>query len=158
MRHTLESGARFSRIVSKGRSQAMPDAACPHLEKVTAGGTLLGRRVLEVDVSTGIVRLEFLAKPEFANRHGSVSGGFLAAMLDSATAAPVLAFLEENLTIVTTDLRVSFQRSAPIGRIFGTGRVLDRGEREVHSEGMLSDPENNQVARATAVFRILRQR
>ena len=128
-----------------------------HLDKITPGAKLVGREVLDVDSSTGVVRLAFLARPEFANRHGTVSGGFLAAMLDSATAAPILASLPADLTIVTTDLRVSFERPAPLGSLFGSGRVTERNDREVQSEAELSDPEGNAVARATATFRILRR-
>lgn len=128
------------------------------LDKMPPGATLVGRKVLEVDSGTGVVRLAFVARPEFANRHGTVSGGFLAAMLDSATAAPILAFLAEDLTVVTTDLHVSFKRPAPLGELFGTGRVLKQDDREIHSEGELSDPEGNAVARATATFRIVRRR
>ena len=128
------------------------------LDSATPGAELVGRKVLEVDTGTGVVRLSFLAKPDFANRHGTVSGGFLAAMLDSATAAPILAVLEAERTIVTTDLRISFVRPAPIGKLFGTGRVSERDDREVHAEGELTDPEGNTVARATATFRILHRR
>lgn len=132
-------------------------ARSAHLDRITPGAKLVGREVLEVDSSTGVVRLAFLARPEFANRHGTVSGGFLAAMLDSATAAPALAFLPEDLTIVTTDLRVSFERPAPLGQLLGVGRVLEQNDREIHSEGELSDPEGNTVARGTATFRIVRR-
>lgn len=111
------------------------------LDKMPPGAKLVGRKVLEVDSATGVVRLAFLARPEFANRHGTVSGGFLAAMLDSATAAPILAFLAEDQTVVTTDLHVSFKRPAPLGELFGTGRVVEQDDREIHSEGELSDPE-----------------
>ncbi len=128
-----------------------------HLDRVTPGAKLVGREVLDVDSSTGVVRLAFLARPEFANRHGTVSGGFLAAMLDSVTAAPILAFLPEDLTIVTTDLRVSFERPAPLGQLGGIGRVSEQNDREIHSQGELSVPEGNVVARATATFRILRR-
>ena len=132
-------------------------ASTAELEKITPGAKLVGREVLEVDSNTGAVRLAFFARPEFANRHGTVSGGFLAAMLDSATAAPILAVLSEDRTIVTTDLRVSFVRPAPLGPLSGVGRVLEENEREIHSEAELSDPDGNAVARATATFRILRR-
>jgi uncharacterized protein (TIGR00369 family) len=126
-----------------------------NLEKISPAARLVGREILGADADTGAVRLGFLARPEFANRHGSVAGGFLAAMLDSTSAAPILA---EGLNIVTTELRVSFQRPAPIGRLFGVGRISERSEREIHSEGELSDADGNVVARATATFRIIRRR
>lgn len=129
-----------------------------HLDQVTPGAKLVGREVLDVDEETGVVRLRFFARPEFANRHGTVSGGFLAAMLDSTTAAPILAFLPEDLTIVTTDLRVSYRRPAPLGPLIGTGRVSERNEREIHAEGSLTDPDGRELARATSIFRILDRR
>jgi len=119
---------------------------------------LVGRKVLGVDSSTGEVRLAFLARPEFANRHGTVSGGFLAAMLDSVTAAPILASLPEELTVVTTELRVHYERPAQLGELFGCGRISSRDDREVHSEGELTDPAGDVVARATATFRLVRPR
>ena len=128
------------------------------LESATPGADLVGRKVLGVDSSTGEVRLAFLARPEFANRHGTVSGGFLAAMLDSVTAAPILASLPEELTVVTTDLRVQYEKPAPLGELFGCGRISSRDDREVHSEGELTDPAGDVVARAIATFRLVRPR
>ena len=125
------------------------------LESATPGADLVGRKVLGVDPSTGEVRLAFLARPEFANRHGTVSGGFLAAMLDSVTAAPILASLPEELTVVTTDLRVHYEKPAQLGELFGCGRISSRDDREVHSEGELANPAGDVVARATATFRLV---
>ena len=119
---------------------------------------MVGRKVLGVDPSTGEVRLAFLARPEFANRHGTVSGGFLAAMLDSVTAAPILASLPEELTVVTTDLRVHYEKPTQLGELFGCGRISSRDDREVHSEGELANPAGDVVARATATFRLVRLR
>lgn len=126
-----------------------------HLDTTTPGAQLVGREVLNVDEASGEVRLAFLARPEFANRHGTVSGGFLAAMLDSATAAPILVTLPEDRTIVTTELRVSYLRPAALGRLESVGRIAERGEREIRSEAELVDPEGRTVARAVAVFRVL---
>ena len=86
-------------------------ARSPHLDLITPAAELVGREVVDVDAGTGLVRLGFVAKPEFANRHGTVSGGFLAAMLDSTTAAPILAFLAQELSVVTTELKISFSES-----------------------------------------------
>ena len=130
----------------------------PSLDSDTPGADLVGRKVLGVDSSTGEVRLAFLARPEFANRHGTVSGGFLAAMLDSVTAAPILASLPEEFTVVTTELRIHYERPAQLGELFGCGRILSRDDREVHSEGELADPAGDIVARATATFRLVRPR
>jgi acyl-coenzyme A thioesterase PaaI-like protein len=66
-----------------------------HLNQMTPAAALLGREVVEADKATGQVRVRFLAKHEFTNRHGTVQGGFLAAMLDAATGNAVVC--TENL-------------------------------------------------------------
>lgn len=129
-----------------------------HLDQINPGAALVGREVLDIDTKTGAVRLAFLARPEFANRHGTVSGGFLAAMLDSACAAPILASLPEDRTIVTTELRVFYERPAPLGRLLAVGRVSERNDREIRSEAELEGPDGVVAARATATFRVLRRR
>ena len=76
-------------------------SANAHLEIMTPAARLLGRRWLDKDHATGVSRSEFFAPPEFANRHGSVHGGFLAAMLDSASGMAVLDALPPDQTMVT---------------------------------------------------------
>src|SRR5262249_8864234 len=55
---------------------------------------LLGRRVIAVDRQHGAVELAFTAAPDFANRHGFVQGGMLAAMLDSTVGCAAVAALD----------------------------------------------------------------
>jgi acyl-coenzyme A thioesterase PaaI-like protein len=69
--------------------RSMPD----HLKAVPPAAVLLGREVISVDAKSGEVQLRFLADRQFANRHGTVQGGMLAAMLDSATGNAVMASL-----------------------------------------------------------------
>ena len=156
-------------VVSRGLS-ARADAAEPlavelngrraisrNFDMTTPGAELVGRQVLAVDRDTGVVRLAFLARPEFANRHGTVAGGFLAAMLDSTTAAPILESLSDDQTIVTTELHVYYLKPARLGELFGAGWISTRDEREVHAEAELSDPDGVVVARAEATFRLVRR-
>jgi acyl-coenzyme A thioesterase PaaI-like protein len=56
-----------------------------HLKEISPAAILLGREIVSVDTEAGEVRLRFLADRQFSNRHGTVQGGMLAAMLDSAT-------------------------------------------------------------------------
>ena len=63
-----------------------------HMKEVPPAAVLLGCEVISVDAKSGEVQLRFLADRQFANRHGTVQGGMLAAMLDSATGNAVMAF------------------------------------------------------------------
>lgn len=130
----------------------------PHsapLDESPPAAALLGRVVRAIDSDTATVQLDYEARPEFANRHGTIAGGFLAAMLDSATSAPALLALDEGKTVVTTSLHVSFERPARVGRLRASARVIERSDRELHSTSELMDPEGKIVARATATFRII---
>jgi len=133
-------------------------ADSPHLRETPPGAAHVGREILAIDAASGVVRLGFTARPEFANRHGNVAGGYIAAMLDSSAAAPILAFLPANSTLMTTELQVYYLKPAPLGRLFGLGRVTQAAGRVVSCEAELSDPAGTVVARATASFRLMRRR
>lgn len=124
-------------------------------EDMTPAAALLGRRVLEVDPVTGRVRVGFTARPEFLNRHGTVQGGFLAAMLDSATAIAALVTLPEGSTVVTTELLVRYVRPAAAGDVTAVGRLLERSGRDARAEGELVDASGQVVARADATLRVI---
>ncbi len=127
------------------------------IDPPTPASQLLSRKVLETNPETGEVKLSFFARPEFANRHGTVSGGNISAMLDSTTAIPAYVLLPKEFTAVTKELTVAFLRPAPLGPLFATARLIERNEREARTEGELLDPEGNVLARGKAVMRILRR-
>lgn len=129
-----------------------------HLTFTPPAPTLLGRELVSLDLERGSVRLRFFARPEFANRHGTVHGGFVAAMLDSATSTPVLATLPESLTSVTVRLETDFLKPAPLGELFAEGRIVERTEREAIAEGRLESPDGTVVAQARARIRIVSRR
>jgi uncharacterized protein (TIGR00369 family) len=68
-----------------------------------------------VNARSGEVQLRFLAHSHFANRHGTIQGGMLAAMLDSATGNAVMASLASDRTAVTTRLDTTFIKPAVRG-------------------------------------------
>jgi uncharacterized protein (TIGR00369 family) len=119
---------------------------------------LLGRRLLDFDPERRSASLTFLARPEFANRHGRVQGGLLAAMLDSATGTALLACLTADFTAVTLQLTTSFVKPAPIGPLRATARVVALDDRDAEVEAELTTPDGDVLARATARLRILRRK
>lgn len=94
--------------------------------------------------------LRFTAKEEFANRHGTVQGGILAAMLDSATGNAVMATLPPHLTAVTTRLDTQFLKPAALGPITATARLMQQDERNAEVQGELTDSNGVVVATARA--------
>lgn len=128
----------------------MTDAA----ENLPPGAQLLGRQWIGTDES-GHAVIRFQAQVAFTNRHGTVQGGFLAAMLDSATGVCALAKLSPGVTVVTRSLDTRFVRPAAVGVITARARVIEQTERDMVMQAELIDAEGITVADATARLRIL---
>ena len=124
------------------------------LDLLTPVARLLGRKILRID-EDGTLRARFLARPEFANRHGTVQGGILSAMLDSAVSAVLLAQLPDDLTSMTVRLETEFLRPAPLSVLHAKAWLMTRDERSATTRGELSAPDGTTVAAATAHLRIL---
>ena len=131
------------------------------MSEVTAdlppGAQLLRREWLGFDES-GQALIRFQALPAFTNRHGTIQGGFLAAMLDSATGICALARLSPGLTVVTRSLDTRFLKPAAVGPITARARVIEQTERDMVVQAELVDVQDLTVAEATAQLRILAKR
>jgi uncharacterized protein (TIGR00369 family) len=115
---------------------------------------LLGSKVLSIDQQGELVEMEFLARPEFLNVHGTVQGGILSAMFDDAMAAAVTSS-GGRFMAPTLELKTSFIRPARQGPLFVEGRVVYRGRSIAFLEGRMRDSERNLIATATATSRII---
>jgi uncharacterized protein (TIGR00369 family) len=129
-----------------------------HLKEVPPAALLLGREIISVDPQSGEVHLRFLAQSHFANRHGTVQGGMLAAMLDSATGNATMAGLPADRTAVTTRLDTTFLKPATLGPITAIARLVRQDERTAEAEAELIDCEGQIVARGRAKLRIRQRR
>jgi uncharacterized protein (TIGR00369 family) len=134
----------------------MDQAAEPDIQELlsrrsrAAAGGLLGRELLEIDAEAGWARVAFLAQDRFLNPFGMVQGGFLVAMLDEVMVDAALAKLGADFVVPTLEIKASFLRPAPAGRILGEGRVLRRGRAIIFTEGRLQTPDGEAVATASA--------
>ena len=117
--------------------------------------TLLGYSLLSVDPERGEAEVEFLGRPEFRNLLGGIQGGFVTAMLDAAASSAVLAQLRPDQFAPTLELKTSFLRPVPTGRLVGRGRVVHRGRSIAFLEATLHGPDDLLLASATATVRIV---
>lgn len=118
------------------------------------GAQLLGREWIGTD-ENGDALIRFQAQVAFTNRHGTIQGGFLAAMLDSATGICALARLSPGLTVVTRSLDTRCLKPAAVGPITARARVVEQTERDMVVQAELVDVQDLTVAEATARLRIL---
>ena len=128
-----------------------------HLQQLPPAARLLGREVLRID-EDGTAHLRFFARPEFANRHGTVQGGLVSAMLDSATMTPLLAQLPDDRVALTVKLETEFLRPAPLTELHAKAWLMTRDEKSATTRGELSDLNGTVVATATAQLRIVPRR
>src|SRR5258708_36966051 len=92
-----EVRARRGKCMNEKRPKDDPLEHTPPIAK------LLGRTVIASD-PCGTVELRFSARDEFTNRHGTIQGGILTAMLDSAGGMASPPAPRATPTLVTAEL------------------------------------------------------
>jgi uncharacterized protein (TIGR00369 family) len=134
------------------------DVSAAATDDLPSGAQLLGREWLGFDETGKTAFIRFQARPSFTNRHGTIQGGFLAAMLDSATGLRALAALSPDLTVVTRSLDTRFLRPASVGPITARASIAERTDREMIVEATLVDLQGIAVADATARLRVIQKK
>ncbi len=87
--------------------------------------------------------------PEHLNRHGTVHGGAIATLVDTAMGAAVA---QEGVAPVTIEMKVTFLEPASPGRLAAAARVRRRGSRITIVEADVTDVDDEAVAHAIATF------
>jgi uncharacterized protein (TIGR00369 family) len=111
---------------------------------------LLGWELIAENPEAGTIEIAFHPDNRMLNPHGTVQGGFVAAMLDD-TMGPALVSMTDGAVVPSSiDLNVAFVRPVKPGRVIGKGRVVHRGRSIVFLEAELYDTEGKLLARATS--------
>jgi uncharacterized protein (TIGR00369 family) len=110
------------------------------------------------EVSEG--RVVFTAEPsEFHyNPLGTVHGGVMATLLDSALGCAVQSMLPAGTSYTTLELKVNFLRpvTAKTGTIYAEGKIIHLGGRVATAEGRVTDAAGKLYAHGTTTCIILR--
>ena len=133
------SGMAVLRAISSGETPVPPVAQ------------MLGMDLVEVE-GEGRVTV-YLTPQEFHyNPLGSVHGGVLATLLDTATGCAVHSTLPEGVGYTSVDLSTKFLRPVTIksGRLRCEGSVLSRGRRTALAQATITDAAGRLVAHATS--------
>jgi uncharacterized protein (TIGR00369 family) len=104
----------------------------------------------------GTVHVELVPGHRHYNPIGSVHGGVLATLLDTAAACSVHSTLAAGERYTSLDLNVKFLRAVTVdsGRLRCEGSVLQRGRRTALAEARLYDARRRLVAHATSTCMI----
>ena len=112
--------------------------------------SFLGARLGEVE--PGSVEVQLDVGTDHLNLFGTLHGGLIATLADTATGLAMLTSLDDGMTHVTTSLSVTFLAPARSGTVTARGRVLKRGRRFGYAEADVVDADGALLARAAATF------
>ncbi|XVQ13796.1 PaaI family thioesterase [Spirillospora sp. CA-255316] len=129
------------------------------LERAAAAGTGIGTLLgMEAEkLEPGLVVFAMEPRADFANPLGTVHGGVLSTLLDSAMSCAVHTSLPEGAGYTTLELKVNFVRPVPVegGRLTCEGRTVHMGRRVATCEGRITDAAGRLMAHGTATCMIL---
>jgi uncharacterized protein (TIGR00369 family) len=110
---------------------------------------LLGMRPVRVE--HGTVAFAWTAYHRFANPMGTVHGGIIATLLDSAVGCAVQTVLPDGAGYTTLSLELKYLRPVALdaGELTATGTVVHAGRRQATAEGRLTDAAGRLLATAT---------
>ena len=83
-------------------------------------------------------------RDDLKQNHGVVHGGAIASLIDTASAFAILAVLQENEKVTTTDLTIHYLRPVISGRMVAQAKIVRAGRRrfvvsvEVQNNGALT--------------------
>lgn len=94
------------------------------------------------------------ADERFTNPAGTVQGGFLAAMADSAMGASSVTWAgERKVFSANAELKISFLRPVPVGtELTCTAWVVSGGSRAAFLEAEIVDADGRAVAKASSTY------
>jgi uncharacterized protein (TIGR00369 family) len=117
-------------------------------------GALLGMAAEELE--PGRVVFSLAPRTDFANPLGTVHGGVLSTLLDSAMSCAVHTSLPEGAGYTTLELKVNFVRGVPLegGRLTCEGTKVHVGRKVATAEGRILDERGKLVAHGTTTCMI----
>jgi uncharacterized protein (TIGR00369 family) len=116
---------------------------------------LLGMRPAELGVGHAAFVCD--ARPSFANPMGTVHGGIVATLLDSALGCAVQTTLDEGVGYTTVSLEVKYLRAIRVdaGELRAEAFVVHAGRRQATAEARLTDEDGSVLATATTTCLVL---
>jgi uncharacterized protein (TIGR00369 family) len=111
---------------------------------------LLGIEIVRTDADAAEVVL--IADQRHLNAHGSVHGGAIATLVDTAMGAAVRRDDTDDAVPVTIEMKVTYLESAQPGRLQASARVKRRGKRIIIAEVDVTGEDGTDVAHGIGTF------
>lgn len=125
-------------------------------ERVAASSFHASIGIVVEYVRDGSVDLRLEAGPDHANLQGTVHGGVLATLADTAAGLAVRSAIPPGSRHVSVNLDVQYLAPANMGPLLATGRVVRLGRRIAFAEADVSDAGGELLARAQVTVAVSR--
>ena len=110
----------------------------------------LGTERIGQDIEAGETTIRMTARDGWTSPHGSIHGGFVAAMMDEAIGTPVFVISGGKSAPLMLDLNVTYLAPVYPGPVIGKGRVIKMGKKVAFLEASLEDETGKELARGTS--------
>ena len=117
-------------------------------------GLLIGLRLVAIE--PGRARFEIDADQRHHNPMGTLHGGILCDIADSAMGMAYASTLEEGESFTTLELKINFLRPIVAARLFAEGTIVQRGRTAGMTECSVTDEQGRMIAKATSTCLTLR--
>ena len=119
-------------------------------------GRLLGLKAK--DIAAGRATVVLAAGPQHANPMGTLHGGILCDIADTAIGIAFASTLAQEESFTTVELKINFFRSVWQAQLKAEGTVMRRGHTIGYAECTIIDEEGRLVAKAASPCMVLRGR
>jgi uncharacterized protein (TIGR00369 family) len=115
---------------------------------------LIGLRLVAIE--PGRARFELDADHRHHNPMGTLHGGILCDIADSAMGMAYASTLEDGESFTTLELKINFLRPVRAARLVAEGTVVQRGRTAGMAECTVTDDTGRQIAKASSTCLTLR--
>lgn len=113
----------------------------------------LGIKILELSEGRSLV--EMMVEPKHHNMSATMHGGIMADIADAAMGIAISTTISPEEDFTTMEMKISFYRPHIRGPLRAEGVVAKRGRRVAFAEAVLTNRENQIVAKATGTWLFL---
>ncbi len=115
--------------------------------------SFLGIDLEDVEPGRVVARVEI--SDDLLNPNGSVHGGVIFTMVDTAMGMAAMSVLDEGQFCTTIEIQIRFLRPAVSGHLEATVVVVKPGRKIIHLEARVHDAETRLIATGAATFAVL---
>ncbi len=114
----------------------------------------LGIKIIKA--KDGYAKLKMPYRKEFTNPHGSIHGGAIVSLADTAMAVAIFSkYLHSSF--YTVRLEIKFKSPANKGEIFAEAKVINKRKRFIFGKVEIKDNRDKLLAQVSATFYLIKE-